>query len=69
MTDLTAVTVHFTPRAMTALDQACAATGDSRTDTINRALVLYTLVVTQAQNGGGAVNLDMPGQNVTVVIT
>ena len=35
------VTVNLTPRAVRALDQAVALTGDTKTDTINRALQVY----------------------------
>lgn len=43
--DLSKVTVNLTPRAYNALIDAAAITGDSRTDTINRALQIYVFVV------------------------
>ena len=43
MPDLTRITVNLTPRATAALDRRVAA-GDSKTDTINRALRVYDLV-------------------------
>lgn len=35
------LTVNLIPRASRALEQACQLTGDSKTDTINRALQVY----------------------------
>lgn len=43
--DLTRVTVNLTGRSVTAMDRAAARTGHHRTDTINRALQVYDLVV------------------------
>jgi hypothetical protein len=50
---LTRVTVNLTPRSVTALDSAVARTGDSRTDTINRALQVYDLVLELLERGDG----------------
>lgn len=50
---LVKVTVNLTPRAVEALDQACARTKDSKTDTINRALVVYQIVLELMDRGGG----------------
>ena len=45
------VTVNLIPRASKALQEAVELTGDSKTNTINRALRLYAYVM-QAQAGG-----------------
>lgn len=50
---LVKVTVNLTPRAVEALDQTCARTKDSKTDTINRALVVYQIVLELMDRGGG----------------
>lgn len=50
---LVKVTVNLTPRAVEALDQTCARTKDSKTDTINRALVVYQIVLDLMDRGGG----------------
>lgn len=50
---LVKVTVNLTPRAVEALDQACSRTRDSKTDTINRSLVVYQLVLDLMDRGGG----------------
>lgn len=50
---LVKVTVNLTPRAVDALDLACGRTRDSKTDTINRALVVYNLVLELMERGGG----------------
>lgn len=46
------VTVNLTPRAWDALKRAVKLTGDSKTDTINRAVHVYAYVVNITQNGG-----------------
>lgn len=45
MSDLTKLTVNLLPQAVEALDAAAAITGDSKTDTVNRALQLYHQIV------------------------
>ncbi len=49
---LTRVTVNLTPRASQALDHATGLTGDSKTDTINRALQFYLMLVEEERKGG-----------------
>lgn len=39
------ITVNLTPRAVAARDAASTRTGDNLTDTINRALAVYALLV------------------------
>jgi hypothetical protein len=48
------VTVNLTGRAADALDQAAKLTGNSKTDTINRALQIYAYLE-QVANDGGAI--------------
>lgn len=50
---LTRVNVNLTPRTVTALESAVAKTGDSRTDTINRAIQVYDLVQDLLRGGDG----------------
>ncbi|MFK3982790.1 hypothetical protein ACI2K4_20725 [Micromonospora sp. NPDC050397] len=60
MTDraaLVKVTVNLTPRAVDALDAACTRTRDTKTDTINRALATYVLVLELVERGGGHLTL------------
>jgi len=47
------VTVKLTARSAQALTDASALTGDSRTDTINRALQLYAFFEKIVSEGGG----------------
>ncbi len=51
---LTKVTVNCTERSIAALDRVVAATGDSKTDSINRAVQIYTELVTTRPGGGFA---------------
>jgi hypothetical protein len=51
---LTRLTVNLTPRSAAALDLAVGDTGDSKTDTINRALQVYAYLE-HAITGGGAI--------------
>ena len=46
------VTVNLTARASTALELATKLTGDSKTDTINRALQVYALIEQITAKGG-----------------
>jgi hypothetical protein len=54
---LTRVTVNLTPRSIGALDRASRATGDTKTDTINRALQVYALVQELVERGGGSLKV------------
>lgn len=40
--DLTKLTVHLTPRAVEAMDETAERLGDTKTDTVNRALIIYS---------------------------
>ncbi|WP_326560398.1 hypothetical protein [Micromonospora sp. NBC_01796] len=57
---LVKVTVNLVPRAFDALDAACARTRDTKTDTINRALVVYHLVLDLMERGGGSLSVQHP---------
>lgn len=46
------VTVNLTPRSSAALELAVRLTGDTKTDTINRALQVYAYLEQVARNGG-----------------
>ena len=46
------ITINLTPRAYAALEQAAKLTGDSKTDTLNRAIQVYAYVINVTQNGG-----------------
>jgi hypothetical protein len=46
------ITVNLTPRAAEALNQACKLTGDSKTDSVNRALLVYAYLEEIMQHGG-----------------
>ncbi|WP_073487631.1 hypothetical protein [Streptoalloteichus hindustanus] len=46
------MTVNLTPRSSKALEQTVALTGDSKTDTINRALQVYAFLEELMQSGG-----------------
>lgn len=61
--ELTKVTVNLTPRAVEALDAASERTRDSKTDTINRALQVYQLVLElEARSGGVLTFVDAEGR-------
>ncbi|WP_329104620.1 hypothetical protein OG792_30245 [Micromonospora sp. NBC_01699] len=57
---LTKVTVNLIPRAVDALDSACLRTRGTKTDTINRALVAYNLVLDLIDHGDGSLTLRNP---------
>jgi hypothetical protein len=54
---LVRVTVNLTPRSYSALERASDLTGDNRTDTINRALLVYSLIQELADQGGGSLTI------------
>jgi hypothetical protein len=54
---LVRVTVNLTQRAYSALERASDLTGDNRTDTINRALLVYALIQDLTDQGGGTLTI------------
>ncbi|MGW1449636.1 hypothetical protein ACWCO3_15300 [Micromonospora sp. NPDC002411] len=54
---LVRVTVNLTPRSYSALERASELTGDNRTDTINRALLVYSLIKELSDQGGGSLTI------------
>lgn len=46
------VTVNLSPASSAALDRAVDITGDSKTDTINRALQIYAMLTDAVDDGG-----------------
>lgn len=68
--ELVKLTAFLTPRAYQALESAAEATGDTRTDSLNRAVTLYDLLVRTALQGEGAVvSFEVsPGMEASVVI-
>jgi hypothetical protein len=55
---LTKVTVNLTPKAFDALQEAALKTGDTKTDTINRALQVYKHILELHEAGGGGITLQ-----------
>lgn len=55
---LTKLTVNLTPRAVAAMASAAERTGDSKTDTINRALIVYDVVLDLMEQGGGKFSIE-----------
>ena len=54
---LTRVPVNLTPRSVTALERTSRVTGDSKTDTINRALQVYSLIQEMAERNNGSLRI------------
>ena len=50
---LTRVTANFTPRAMKALDQIATETGDSKTDILNKSVMIYEAFLELLERSGG----------------
>lgn len=53
------VTVNLVPKAVTAMEECVKLTDDDMTETINRALQVYRLVL-QGQADGGGIHLRNP---------
>lgn len=54
---LTRVTVNLTRPAVQAMDALSEGTGNSKTDTINRALQIYALIHGIMERSGGSLNI------------
>jgi hypothetical protein len=54
---LVRVTVNLTPKAYEALQRSCELTRDTKTDTINRALLVYNLIQELTEQGGGSLTM------------
>ena len=60
--DLTRLTVNLVPRAYKSMMLAVEITGDSRTDTINRALQFYAFAEVIMSNGGQILTRNSDGE-------
>lgn len=60
------VTVNLVPRASRALDRAVELTGDSKTDTINRALQVYAVLEEAVSKGGEVVIRHSSGDHEVI---
>lgn len=58
---LTRVTINLTQNASDAVDWLASETGDTKTDTINRALMIYRFIE-ETTRKGGALYVREPGQ-------
>ena len=56
---LTRVTANFTPRAMAALDDVAASTGDSKTDILNRSVMVYQVFLELIERSGGTLRVRL----------
>jgi hypothetical protein len=54
------VTANFTPRAMTALERIAAETGDSKTDILNRSVMVYEVFLELMERSGGTLRVSYP---------
>ena len=57
------VTVNLTPRAWHALEATVQRTGDTKTDTINRALQVYNYIEEIMHSGGAVIVQDSHGKS------
>ncbi|WP_254126283.1 hypothetical protein [Amycolatopsis sp. CA-230715] len=62
------VTVNLAPRASRALEKATGLTGDSKTDTINRALQVYAYLEEVWSNGGQVLTRKNVDSNEVTVL-
>lgn len=57
---LTRVTANFTPRATAALERIAAETGDSKTDILNRSVMVYEAFLELMERSGGTLRVIFP---------
>lgn len=62
--ELERITVNLIPRASAALALAAELSGDTRTDTINRALQVYAYLLHVKQEGGGVYTREQADANL-----
>lgn len=65
--NIATVKVKLVPAAVDALGAAATRTGDSRTDTVNRALQIYDAIVAAAAHTDGARRLSISNMDGTKV--
>ena len=65
--DVTKLTVKLVPRSKDAMEVASVLTGDSRTDTVNRALQVYAYLMDQIIRRGRLLQLVDPDGTVHAV--
>lgn len=61
------VTVNLVPRSSKALQLAVDITGDTKTDTINRAIQMYAFLEETVRQGGSILVRDAPGGDVQII--
>lgn len=61
---LVRLTVNLTPRSSEALEKASKESGDSKTDTVNRALQVYAVIQEMCKRGGGSIRVIHPDGEV-----
>ena len=61
--DLTKLTVNLTKRSVIAMEDAAGRSGDTRTDTVNRALQVYQMVMWLTREPGKYMAVDGLVQN------
>lgn len=61
------VTVNLVPRTAKALQLAVDITGDTKTDTINRAIQMYAFMEETVRQGGTILVRDKPDGDVQVI--
>lgn len=54
------MTANFTPRAIAALEKVAAETGDSKTDVLNRAVMVYKTFLEIMERGNGTLQVVYP---------
>ncbi|WP_117209941.1 hypothetical protein [Allorhizocola rhizosphaerae] len=64
---LTRITANFTPRAAGALERIAEKTGDSKTDILNRSVMVYEVVLEWLERGDGKVHVVFPDGTEEVV--
>lgn len=66
---LTKLTVNLVPNAVDAMEHAAAIKRDSKTDTVNRALQLYDMLVTETTKGKEILLRDQAGgvERITIL--
>jgi hypothetical protein len=57
---LTRVTANFTPRAMNALERVTNKTGDSKTDVLNRSVMIYETFLELVERSNGTLRDQYP---------
>lgn len=66
--ELTRMTVNLAPRPKASLDRVCKKTGDSMTDALNKAAMMYEMILNIVDEGDGqTLRVQLPNGEIRII--